>query len=191
MQINNELKSKNNFMCWFPWLLWTNKPIFFPANSLKKPRHSNDLRLYVYVSLTSHVISQVMQQPRLWIKRKLQCKLFLVNHYPLSHLIPIFGWDICNYQQQTIPLEWLHSFSSVKTQKIMMSHCSPAQRRYHRDPTRYSSCSLWEKKSSGLERRHGLQHIHLRNHFPSCVKLPALDQRLCWSSLSTKEWLSQ
>lgn len=131
-----------------------------------------------------------MQQPRLWIKKKLQCKLFLVSHYPLRHPILIFCWDICSYQQQIIPLEWLHSFSSVKTHKIMMSHCSPAQGRYHRDRC-YSSCSVCEKKSRGLERRHGLQHIHLRNHFSSCVKLPALDERLCWSSLTMKEWLSQ
>lgn len=50
---------------------------------------------------------------------------------------------------------------------------------------------MCEKKASGLERRHSLQNINLRNHFSPCVKLPALDQRLCWSSLSMKEWLSQ
>lgn len=50
---------------------------------------------------------------------------------------------------------------------------------------------MCEKKSRVLERRHGLQHIHLRNHFSSCVRLPALDQRLCWSSLSMKEQLNQ
>lgn len=116
-------------------------------------RHCNNLRLYISVRLTSNIISQGVQQTRLWSKRKIQCKLFLFKHYPLRHPILIFCWDICSYQQQRIPLEWLHS-SSVKTQKIMMSHCSPAQRRYHRDQC-YFSCSVCEKKSGGLDRRHG------------------------------------
>lgn len=149
MQINNELRSKNSFMCWFPWLLWTNKPIHTKFTKHDKtlqgtwtPRH---LRLYFSVSLTSHIVNQCKQQPRLWIKRKLQCKLFLVNHYPLRHPVLILCWAICSYQQQRIPL-WVAPFllfceNSEDNEESLL----PCIEKIPQGPMLLLLLSVWEK----------------------------------------------
>lgn len=119
---------------------------FFSRKFTKKTWHSSNLEALHFCQPDKSCYHLGYAATWLWTKRKLESRLFLINHYPLRHPNLILCWDICSYHQERIPLEWLQSFSSVKTLKIMMSYCSLKQRRYHRDP-HYSPCSACEKKT--------------------------------------------
>lgn len=168
----------------------SNKPIF-SQKFTKKSWHSNNLETLHFWQPDKSCYHLGHAAILLQIKRKLECRfLFLYT----TILWDIWIWYFVEIFVVTSNREYFLSGSMAFLYENSQDNDEsllPQTEKIQQGPMLFPLFSMWEKNSRCLEMRHGLQYIHLRNHFSSCVKLPALDQRLCWSSLNMKEWLSR